>query len=74
MTESSSNEQRNTDAAESGPGAAGTFQSHSGKGPHIDLVTGAPVGETADSGKGPHLNAMSLTDEPDSGKGPHAAS
>ena len=71
MTESSSNEQHKTDAADSGPGA-GTFQPHSGKGPHIVPVPGPPVGATPDSGKGPHLNTMSLTEEPDSGKGPHA--
>ena len=74
MTESSSNEQRKTDAADSGQGTAGTFTPHSGKGPHIVPVPGPPVGATADSGKGPHISTMSLTEEPDSGKGPHAAS
>ena len=74
MTESSSNEQHKTDAADSGPGAAATFDPHSGKGPHIDPVPTPPAGATPHSGKGPHVNAMSLTEEPDSGKGPHAAS
>ena len=74
MTESSSNEQRQTDAADSGPGTAGPFISHSGKGPHIVPLPGSPVGATPDSGKGPHISTMSLTEEPDSGKGPHAAS
>ena len=74
MTESSSNEQRNTDAADSGPGTAGTFEPHSGKGPHIVPISGTSVGAIPDSGKGPHVNTLGLTEEPDSGKGPHAAS
>ena len=73
MTESSSNEQRKTDAADSGQGTDGTFTPRSGKGPHIVPVPSPLVGATPDSGKGPHINTLSLTQEPDSGKGPHVS-
>jgi hypothetical protein len=78
MTEPNSSEQRNTADPDTGgadQSTPGTFEPHSGKGPHIVPASGKGphVSLAPESGKGPHVSTMSLTEQPDSGKGPHTA-